>query len=172
MSGIVRLSEGVEWAIHCCTVLAALPAARTMPSATLAEFHEVPPAYLAKHLQAITAAGMTESVPGPRGGYRLARPPAEISVLEVVLAVDGGAAAFRCREIRQRGPAAGAPDTYLRPCGIARVMWRAEHAWRAALAATSIGDLVTELRDTGAPEQLLRATEWIQEVEITRRNRR
>lgn len=165
------MSEGVEWAIHCCTVLAALPAGRALPATKLAEFHGVPPAYLAKHLQAITAAGITESLPGPHGGYRLARAAAEISLLQVVLAVDGDDPAFRCSEIRQRGPAAGPRRAYRRPCAIARVMWRAEDAWRAELTSTSIGDLVEALLDTVVPKQLHKTAAWISQVDITRRNR-
>ena len=42
----------------------------------LAEYHGVPAPYLAKHLQALSRAGIVESSPGPRGGYRLARPAA------------------------------------------------------------------------------------------------
>ena len=169
----MRMGDGVEQALHCCTVLAALPEDQALPAARLAEFHDVPPAYLAKHLQALTAAGITRSLPGPRGGYRLARPPAEVSLLDVVLAVDGEDTAFRCSEIRQRGPAAGPPGAaaYKRPCGIARAMWRAEDAWRAELAATTIGDLVVELITTVAPEQLTKGAEWMREVQITRRNR-
>ncbi|MEQ1786089.1 MAG: Rrf2 family transcriptional regulator [Acidimicrobiales bacterium] len=166
------MSDTVEWAVHCCTVLASLPSDQALPAARLAEFHAVPPAYLAKALQALTAAGITESRPGPRGGYRLARPPAEVTLLEVVLAVDGDDTAFQCSEIRQRGPAAtSAPGAYRRPCGIARAMWRAEDAWRAELAATSIGDLVIELVGTVPAAQLRRGLEWIQDVEITRRQR-
>jgi Rrf2 family protein len=168
----MRMSDGVEWALHCCTVLATLPADQALPAARLAEFHEVPPAYLAKHLQALTTAGIARSVPGPRGGYRLARPPAEVSVLDVVLAVEGEETAFRCSEIRQRGPAAGGPELYRRPCGIARAMWRAEDAWRAELAATSIGDLVVELMATVPRSQLVKGAEWVQSVEINRRSRR
>lgn len=165
------MSEGVEWVLHCCTVLATLPSDEALPAAKLAELHDVAPAYLAKHLQATTAAGITESVPGPRGGYRLARPPAEISLLDVVLAVDGTEAAFRCTEIRQQGPVAGPPRSYRRPCGIARAMRRAEEAWRAELAATTIGDLVVELVAT-VPAELLRAgAEWVQHVQITRGTR-
>jgi Rrf2 family protein len=167
----MRMSDGVEWALHCCTVLATLPDDQALPASRLAEFHEVPPAYLAKHLQALTAAGITRSLAGPRGGYRLARPPADVSVLDVVLAVDGDDTAFRCTEIRQRGPAAGEQELYRRPCGIARAMWRAEDAWRAELAATSIGDLLMELMATVSPTQLTKGAEWIREVEITRRNR-
>ena len=64
----MRLSDGVEWALHCCTFLATLPPDRPLPAARLAEFHGVPPHYLAKHLQALTLAGVLESVPGPKGG--------------------------------------------------------------------------------------------------------
>ena len=72
----MQLGEGVEWALHCCTVLALVPPDRTLPAARLAEFHGVPPAYLAKHLQALAQAGIVESVPGRKGGYRLVRPAA------------------------------------------------------------------------------------------------
>ncbi len=166
------MSDTVEWALHCCTVLGTLPQGQALPAARLAEFHDVPPSYLAKALQATTAAGITESRSGPLGGYRLARPPAEITLLEVVLAVDGADTAFQCREIRRRGPTAtDAPGAYRRPCGIARAMWRADDAWRAALSATTVGDLITELVATVPTAQLLRGAEWIQQVEITRRSR-
>lgn len=167
----MRMSDGVEWAVHCCTVLATLPEDQALPASRLAEFHEVPPAYLAKHLQALTGAGITRSLPGPRGGYRLARPPAEVTLLDVVLAVEGEDTAFRCSEIRQRGPAAGPASSYRKPCGIAQAMWRAEDAWRAELAATSIADIALGLLTTVAPEQLAKGAAWIQDVEITRRSR-
>lgn len=166
------MSDAVEWSIHCCTVLAALPEDDALPAARLAEFHDVPPAYLAKALQALAAAGIVESRPGPHGGYRLARPPTEVSVLDIVLAVDGEGTAFQCSEIRQRGPAAtpGSP-AYRRPCGIARVMWRAEDAWRAELAAVSVADIVIELFDTVPAAQLVKGAAWVQEVGIRRRSR-
>lgn len=166
------MSDGVEWALHCCTVLATLPSDRALPAAKLAELHDLPPAYLAKHLQALAAAGIAESVPGPRGGYRLARPPAAISLLDVVTAVDGIERAFRCAEIRQQGPAAGPPSAYRRPCGIARAMWRAEDAWRAELRATTVADLVAELLVTVPPALLQAGAEWVQQVEVQRGQRR
>jgi Rrf2 family protein len=168
----MRMSEGVEWTLHCCTVLAALPSDQALPAAKLAEFHGVPPAYLAKHLQATTAAGITTSVPGPRGGYRLARPPAEVTLLDVVLAVDGDGTAFRCSEIRQRGPVTATASDLARTCGIARAMWRAEDAWRAELRTTTIADLVVDLLTTVAPETLRAGAEWVQQVEVRRRRPR
>src|ERR1051325_8806636 len=142
----MRLSDGVEWALHCCTFLATLPPDRPLPAARLAEFHGVPPHYLAKHLQALTRAGVLESVPGPKGGFKLARPAAEITLFDVVQAVDGAAPAFRCSEIRQRGPATCArPGAYRIPCAITTAMRRADDAWKAALQVQSVGDLVAPL---------------------------
>lgn len=166
------MSDGVEWTIHCCTVLALLPSGDALPAARLAEYHEVPPAYLAKHLASTTAAGITTSTPGPRGGYRLARPAAEVTVLEVVEAVEGRGPAFRCSEIRQRGPGfVEGAESYRRTCGIARTMWRAEAAWRSELAATTIADLVADVVSTISPEQVARSAEWLQSVQIRRRQR-
>ena len=158
------MSQGVEWALHSCSVLAAIPSPLVLPAARLAEYHDVPPAYLAKHLQALSAGGIVESVPGPKGGYRLARPADEITVLDVVLAVDGDEAAFTCTEIRQCGPSACAPSAYKGACGIARIMWAAEDAWRTSLQEHTIADLLgTALAES--PRQQLRAgAAWIQEV--------
>ena len=166
------MSDGVEWSLHCCTVLATLPSDQALPAAKLAELHDLPPAYLAKHLPALTAAGIAESVPGPRGGYRLARPPTAISLLDVVTAVDGVERAFRCGEIRQQGPVAGPPSAYRRKCGIARAMWRAEDAWRAELRSTTVADLVADLLVSVPPDLLLAGAEWVQQVEVQRGRRR
>jgi Rrf2 family protein len=145
-------------------VLAGIPPAMVMPAAKLAELHELPPAYLAKHLQALSAAGIVESVPGPRGGYRLARPAAEITVLDVVLAVDGEEPAFTCTEIRQCGPGACAPSAYRQPCGIARIMWDAEDAWRSSLRQHTVADLLDGALRNSPPTQLAAGAAWIQEV--------
>jgi len=50
----MRMSEGVEWGVHCAAVLAALPPLATLPGKALAEFHDVSETYLVKHLQALT----------------------------------------------------------------------------------------------------------------------
>jgi Rrf2 family protein len=160
----MRISEGVEWAIHCCTVLALLPPDTALPAARLAEFHGVPGAYLAKHLQGLARAGVVESVPGPKGGYRLARPAAEIPLLDVVEALEGTEPAFRCSEIRRRGPAALPARAYPNPCGVARAMWRAEGAWRQALREESVADLVAGLAGDVDPRAAVKAAAWFQEV--------
>jgi Rrf2 family protein len=158
------LGQGVEWSVHCCTLLAALPRGEALPAARLAEFHGAPGAYLAKHLQALASAGILESVQGPRGGYRLARPAEAISILDIVDAVEGDEPAFRCTEIRQRGPAAGPPDAYPERCGIARAFDAAEAAWRSELAARTVADLLAGAVRGLHPEVAEKTVTWIQEV--------
>jgi Rrf2 family protein len=160
----MRMGDGVEWALHSCTFLAVLPAGTSLPAARLAEYHGVPAAYLAKHLQALAQAGVLAAVPGRRGGYRLARPAGEITVLDVVLAVEGREPAFRCMEIRRRGPAAGPPDHYRAACTITHAMHRAESAWRNELAATTLADIVAGLGAAVHPEAAVKAARWLQEV--------
>jgi Rrf2 family protein len=141
----MKLSDGVEWGLHCATLLAAIPDGTVLPGKALAEYHGISESYLVKHLQALTAAGILVSVPGPKGGYRLARPAAEITVLEVVDAIEGHDPAFRCTEIRQRGPAALEPAVYQLPCAINAAMLRAEMAWRKSLGGQTVGDLIAGL---------------------------
>jgi Rrf2 family protein len=160
----MRLSEGVEWGLHCAVVLTVLPPEAALPTGRLAEYHGVPVAYLAKHLQAMSRAGILEAGTGPRGGYRLALPATEISVLDVVEAVDGDEPAFQCLEIRRRGPAAVPAREYRTMCGIHRVMVEADGAWRERLARTSIADLAAGAARDASPKAIEKFGKWLQEV--------
>ena len=142
-------------------MLGATPAGQVVPAAVLAEFHGVPTAYLAKQLQALSAAGIVESSAGRHGGYRLARPASDVTLLDVVVALEGDEPAFRCSEIRQQGPSGLSADHYVRPCTIARAMWQAEDASRKELQATTIGDLLADLSTSVEPEQNEKAVVWL-----------
>ncbi len=159
----VKLSEGVEWTLHCAVVLASLPPGALLSGAALAEFHGVSEAYLLKHLQTIARAGILESVPGPKGGFRLARSPEQITLLDVVEAIDGRRPSFRCTEIRQRGPAGLEPTAYRLPCAIHATMLRAEAAWRNVLSSQTIADLAATVARTTDPRAIQKALPWLQE---------
>ena len=142
----MKLGDGVEQAIHSMTMLATLPEDGILSAAALAEFHGVSPSYLLKHLQALSSAGLVDTVPGPKGGYRLARKPEAITLLDIVIALEGPQPAFRCREIRQRGPDPLPQRYFEKPCGIAAAMLAAERVYRAELNKTSIADLILDLK--------------------------
>jgi Rrf2 family protein len=160
----MRLGEPVEWALHCTTVLGLLPADGALPASKLAEFHGVPAAYLAKAMQSLSRAGIVESVPGRHGGYRLARQPAAITLLDVIEAVEGPESSFRCTEIRKRGPAKVSPRLYAPVCAIAEAMYRADEAWRAELRRTTVADLLSKLATSVPTEAVMKGAAFLQEV--------
>lgn len=141
----MKLSDGVEQAIHCVAVLAGNSEGGVLSAAALAEFHGVSTSYLLKHMQALSGAGLVATVPGPRGGYRLAKGPDEITLLDIVLAVEGPAPAFRCAEIRQRGPNPLPGRYFTKPCQINAAMLKAEKAYRAELAKVTVASILADL---------------------------
>jgi Rrf2 family protein len=149
---MMKLGDGIEQAIHCVAMLSGLSDGGVLSAAALAEFHGVSTSYLLKHLQALSGARVVETVPGPKGGYRLAKAPQNITLLDIVLAVEGAAPAFRCAEIRQRGKNPLPGGYFTKPCGINAAMLKAERAYRAELAKVTIADMVAEVAasDDGA----------------------
>jgi Rrf2 family protein len=156
----MRLTQTVEWSMHCAWLLGQLPDGAALPGRRLAEFYGLPEAYLAKVLKALAAAGIFAAVSGPRGGYRLGRAADQITALELVQATDGSRPGFRCAEIRQRGPVPLPPGECVRRCGIAAVMDRAEQAWQDQLAGTTVADLIAE----AGPRSTTRARQWLASI--------
>jgi Rrf2 family protein len=162
------MNEGVEWATHCATLLAALPEDTVLPATRLAEYHDIPAPYLAKSLQALMRAGIVEAIPGRRGGYRLGRAATDITLLDIVRAVDGDGPFFHCTEIRRRGPSRVAVRSYSPTCGIAASMWRAEQAWQDELRAVTVAQLLAQTFEQAPPAALEKGATWITQVLTTR----
>lgn len=80
-------SQSVEYALRAAVYLAqSAPEPRT--TRQIAKVTRVPAAYLSKVLQGLVRGGIVQSQRGVGGGVRLARDPAELTILEVVQAVD------------------------------------------------------------------------------------
>ena len=159
----MQLKNQVEWALHCCSILAGLPEGRYLDTKSLAELHGVPKEYLSKALQALAKAGIVSSTLGPTGGYRLARAPSKITFWDVVSAVEGPGHAFVCTEIRRNNPCRPKGACDADACAIARVMWEAEDAWRERLRGVTIAKLVTRVAKE-VPEDIMQATAvWVAE---------
>ena len=155
----MKMSAGVEWAVHCCVLLS--QADGPVPAQRLAEFHGVSRTYLAKHLQQLSRAGLVTSSEGRVGGYALTRAAADITVLDVVQAIEGTEPSFRCTEIRQNGPLPASPQACRRPCGVARVMYAAEDAWRASLGGVTIADLAAGVEQDAGKQTFVRLRGWL-----------
>ncbi|WP_033423938.1 RrF2 family transcriptional regulator [Actinomadura flavalba] len=148
------MSEGVEWAMHSCLNLSWAEPGEAVTARRLAAFYDLPPAYLNKQLQALARAGILSSVSGPRGGFRLNRAPEQISLLDIVVAIEGPEDAFRCEQLLRKGPGGSDDVDYRAHCVISQEMRAAELEWRRALAGRTLADVraTVETRFPHTPE--------------------
>lgn len=155
------LKSQVEWALHCCAILAGLPEGRYLSTKALAEFHGLPKEYLSKALQSLSQAGLVHTTLGPSGGYRLACAPTELTFLDIVEAVEGKSRTFVCNNIRANNPCR--PEGYCesKPCAVARVMWEADEAWRSTLRGVRLSDLTETLSQEIPAEIWEKSFEWV-----------
>lgn len=158
----MRIVEGVEWAAHACAVLAGLPPGASLNAAALADFHELPTAYMAKHLQALVRAGVLAASRGGRGGYRLSRPAREITLWDIQAAIEGSEPSFKCQDIRRRGPCAGYTSATV-PCDVACAFIQAEASYRAHLSGITIADIARQVGAKMGPAGRTRFGDWARE---------
>ena len=109
---------------------------------------DIPLRYLTQILASLVQNGLLDAVAGPSGGYTLARPPEEITLLEVVEAAEGPIMLESC-VLR------GGPCSWEDSCPV-HIPWaEAQNALAARLAATTFADLANsaEEMDAGTYEQ-------------------
>lgn len=92
---MLRVSKLSDYATVLLGHLAAAPA-RVRPAADLAEAARLELPTVSKVLKLLGSAGLVESYRGVSGGYRLARPPEQISVAQIVEAIDGPIGITEC----------------------------------------------------------------------------
>lgn len=138
-------SAGVEYGIHCLLFLVDERGdSREACVRDLADLQGVPHEYLAKVFTKLARAGLVAATEGVRGGFRLARPSDEITVLDIVKAIDGSKKIFDCREVRERCAVfdgAAPPWATEGTCAIHAVMLTAQKRMEEALAQQTIIDL-------------------------------
>jgi Rrf2 family protein len=156
----MKMGRGVEWALHGCVNMAWTPFGEAVNSARLAAFYSLPGAYLNKQFQSLVHAGILTSVSGPRGGFHLARRPENITVLDIVLALEGPDPAFRCEAVLGNVPEAEGRENFARTCLISQTMRQAELAWRQALARQTIAGLADSM-ERRFPEDRLKALHYL-----------
>jgi Rrf2 family protein len=156
----MRMNEGVEWGLHCCVALGWIGENEVISTTKLAAKFGLPAAYLNKSLQALARAGILVSSAGPKGGFRLARSPEKITLLQVVDAIEGPDAAFRCTEIRRNGEGASPARECRKPCAITAAMRRAEAAWRRELSSQTVASVMHD----APPAAAERAIQWFENM--------
>lgn len=85
----MRLTRAASYAVHALSFMAAQKVNKPVASHHVAQARGIPERFLLKVLKPLVSARILQSIKGPNGGYRLARTPGDISLLEVLEAVDG-----------------------------------------------------------------------------------
>ena len=134
----MRVSAKVDYALRALCELAAAPPG-PVTAERLAAAQEIPPKFLENILLELRRAGIVASQRGAEGGYRLARSAAEVSLADVIRAVEGPIASVR-----------GAPPEQAEYAGAARALkdvWiELRASMRGVLERTSLADLVERSR--------------------------
>jgi len=92
----MQITRQADYAIRAIHYLAKIDPNQRAATSQIAEDKSIPPSFLAKIISQLSIAGLIHTSRGARGGVSLARPPAEISVLDVVEAIDGPIALNEC----------------------------------------------------------------------------
>ena len=130
----MRVSAKVDYALRALLELAAAPPG-PVTAERLSTAQAIPPKFLENILLELRRAEIVASQRGVEGGYRLARPAGEISVADVIRALEGPIASVRGvrpEEIEYTGPARG-----LQPLWV-----ELRASMREVLEGTTLADLV------------------------------
>ena len=108
---------------------------------------------LAKILQRLVRARLLISVQGTRGGYRLGKPAAQISVADVIQAVDGPVTVTAC------SPDDHACGQYT-TCSIRDPLWKIKNRILEMLTTVSVAELAADPRCRPRPRPLRKSLGW------------
>lgn len=103
----------------------------------VSESERIPKSFLAKIFQDLVKAGLVKSVRGAGGGFALVRPPAEISVLEIIEAIEGKIVFQRCKQLKPDCEHAGG-------CALCGLFEQAQDGVKDVLLRTSLNDLIRQ----------------------------
>ena len=85
----MRLSKASAYGVLACVYVAAHPPSAPVQGRAIAEAHDLPPEYLLKILQQLVRARILESETGRRGGFTFQKRPIDVTLLDIVEAIDG-----------------------------------------------------------------------------------
>jgi Rrf2 family protein len=92
----MQITRQADYALRAMIFLAEMEPNQRAATSQIAEVQHIPPSFLAKIISQLSIAGLIHTSRGARGGVSLARSPEEISILEVVEAIDGPISLNEC----------------------------------------------------------------------------
>lgn len=85
----MQITRQADYAVRAVLYLARLGENERAATSQVAKVQHIPPSFLAKIISQLSIAGLLHTSRGARGGVTLAREPKEITLLEVIEAIDG-----------------------------------------------------------------------------------
>lgn len=143
---LLRVTSSADYALRAATVLARAEPGRWVKGDEVARNQRISFRYSEQLLATMRRAGLVESQRGLQGGYRLARPPAQITLAEVIRVVDGPLGDMRGHppeDIDYPPPATAVRDIWVATRAALRAVL--EHVDLAQLASGDLPPVVTDL---------------------------
>lgn len=132
----MQITRQADYAVRAVLHLARVGDQRTATS-MIAEEQRIPPSFLAKIISQLSIAGLLHTSRGARGGVTLARGPKEITLLEVIEAIDGPIQLNEC--VGENSACSFGDDCPLRP-----VWCDAQEELVGRLKGTNFADMVAQ----------------------------
>ena len=142
---MLRLSKKADYALIAMKHLALRGEHGSSSAREIAEQYDVPIELMAKVLQRLVRRGLLASHQGTRGGYELARRPGQISVADVIQAIEGPVTVTVC------SPADDGQCDQFAKCNVRDSLWRVRERILSALEECTIAELAAEAPQ-GSPQ--------------------
>jgi Rrf2 family protein len=134
---MLRLSKKADYALIAMKHLAVRGTCSSSSAREIAELYDIPIELMAKVLQRLVRSGLLASQQGTRGGYQLGRVPAQISVADVIQAIDGPVTVTACSTDE------GQCEQYAK-CNVRDPLWRVRERILSALGECTIAELAAD----------------------------
>ncbi|PWU69838.1 Rrf2 family transcriptional regulator [Gracilibacillus dipsosauri] len=136
----MKYSRATNYALHTMVYLTLTEKRESVGVEQLAKIQNLSPTYLSKILTKLVKAGLIESTPGVKGGYRIVRNYQEISFLDVIYAIEGKTTLFSCSLDHE--------EQRNEDCLIEREMINAEKKMKDQLDKTYIINIAKKMEET------------------------
>ena len=134
---MLRLSKKADYALIAMKHLALHGDRGSSSAREIAEQYDIPIELMAKVLQRLVQRGLLASHQGTRGGYQLSRPPRQITVADVVQAIDGPLTVTACSTDDEE-------CEQFTTCNVRDPLWRVRERILTALGECTIAELASD----------------------------
>jgi len=142
---MLRLSKKADYALIAMKHLALRGDRGSSSAREIAGLYDIPIELMAKVLQKLVRRGLLASHQGTRGGYKLARVPTQISVADVIQAIEGPVTVTACSTEE------GQCEQFAK-CNVRDPLWRVRERILSALGECTIAELAADVPPPPAPK--------------------